>query len=61
MRRRTLAGLVVAAVAAAALPGCIAVFGEMDDDDDRETPNDRALTALERRMERVEDGLPKQK
>ncbi len=60
MRRRTLAALLVTVVAAGALPGCIAVFGGDDSDDEGETPNRRALTDLERRMDRLEQALPKQ-
>jgi len=58
MRRRATSLFLVTAVAAS-LPGCVAVFGDVDTDDD-DTPNQRALTALERRMDRVEEHLPKQ-
>ena len=56
MRRRTLA--LTIAVAAAALPGCIAVVG--DKESSKGTPNDEALTKLEKRMDRVDEKLPKQ-
>lgn len=55
MRRRGLA--LALAVAAAALPGCIAVIG--DKESSAGTPNDRALTDLEKRMDRVDERLPK--
>jgi uncharacterized protein YceK len=55
VRRRGLA--LALAVAAAALPGCIAVIG--DKESSAGTPNDRALTDLEKRMDRVDERLPK--
>jgi len=56
VRRRGLA--LAIAIAAAALPGCIAVVG--DKESSKGTPNDEALTKLEKRMDRVEEKLPKQ-
>jgi len=56
VRRRGLA--LAIAVAAATLPGCIAVVG--DKESSAGTPNDRALTDLEKRMTVVEERLPKQ-
>ena len=56
MRRRGLALAIV--VAAATLPGCIAVVG--DKSSSAGTPNAEALTKLEKRMDRVDAALPKQ-
>jgi len=53
MRRRALTAALLF-VAAAVLPGCIAVFGEKADPIYSEK-----LSQLEGRMDRVEKGLPK--
>jgi len=53
MRRRALAAAFLV-VAAAGLPGCIAVFG-----DEPDPVYSEKLSELERRMDRVEHGLPK--
>jgi len=55
VRRRGLALLI--AVAAAALPGCMALVG--DKESSAGTPNDEALKKLEKRMTVVEERLPK--
>jgi hypothetical protein len=56
VRRRGLALAIV--VAASTLPGCIAVMGNKESS--AGTPNDKALTKLEKRMDRVDERLPKQ-
>jgi hypothetical protein len=55
---RLVARVMALAVAAAALPGCIAVFGS-DSTSEVETPTGEKLTSLEKRMDRVEERLPK--
>lgn len=59
MRRRAVARGLVLAMAAASLPGCIAVVGG-DKSQRVETPTGEALTKLEKRMDRIDERLPKQ-
>lgn len=55
MRRRA-AGLLLLAALVSALPGCIFA---MNTDDGPPADRDAELTRLERRMDRIEEALPK--